>query len=71
MHETEGDGDGLLKFPHVVLPETPKVDNVSLELDDAQLERMSKERLLALNLDEMKAIRQYYRLDKTKADRKS
>ncbi|MBA3992373.1 MAG: phosphoribosylformylglycinamidine synthase [Cyanobacteria bacterium DS2.3.42] len=71
VHETEGDSEGLLKFPHVVLPETPKVDNVSLELDDAQLERLSKERLLALNLDEMKAIRQYYRLDKTKADRKA
>jgi phosphoribosylformylglycinamidine synthase len=71
VHETDsGSADGLLKFPHVVLPETPKVDEVDLELDDAKLEKLSKERLLALNLDEMKAIRQYYRLDKTKADRK-
>ncbi len=70
VHETDGDCEGLLKFPYVVLPETPKVEHVSLELEDDKLEKLSKERLLALNLDEMKAIRQYYRLDKTKAGRK-
>lgn len=71
VHETAAGADGLLKFPHVVLPETPKVEHVNLELDDAKLERLSKERLLALNLEEMKAIRHYYRLDKTKANRKA
>ena len=70
VHETAGDAEGLLKFPHVVLPETPKVENVNLELPDEKLESLSKERLLALNLEEMKAIRHYYRLDKTRADRK-
>lgn len=49
-------------FPaRVELHREPFVENIDMELPDETLEAMSKERLLALSLEEMKRIRDYYR----------
>lgn len=39
----------------------PHVDTVDLDLDDSALQRLSRERVLALSLAEMKAIQDYFR----------
>lgn len=59
-----------LRFPAVHLPESKPPEVVSLELTDAQLMSLSRDRLLALSLEEMQAIRNWYRTDSTKAIRK-
>jgi phosphoribosylformylglycinamidine synthase subunit PurSL len=48
-------------FPDVLLSQPKPPDTIQLTgLDDKQLMQMSKERLLALSLEEMKAIRDYF-----------
>lgn len=44
-------------LPHVVFAAPPQVEEISLDLDDAGLEKLSKDRCLALSLEEMKHIR--------------
>jgi phosphoribosylformylglycinamidine synthase subunit PurSL len=51
----------LLLYPSIRLPEPPQTIPISLELDDAGLETLSKDRLLALTLGEMRTIRNYFR----------
>lgn len=51
----------MLQFPAVHLPPPEPPAEVDLELTDEELVTLSRERLLALTLDEMKAIRQHYR----------
>ena len=47
-------------LPHVAFTAPPAVEEISLDLDDAGLEKLSKDRFLALSLDEMKHIREHY-----------
>ena len=47
-------------LPHVAFSAPPAVEKISLDLDDAGLEKLSKDRFLALSLDEMKHIRAHY-----------
>ena len=47
-------------LPHVIFPTPPQVEEISLDLDDDGLKRLSEERCLALSLSEMKHIRAYY-----------
>ena len=51
----------ILPPPIVRLNQTPHVQSIDLEIPDAELITLSRDRLLALNLDEMKAIQSYYR----------
>lgn len=57
-------------FPSVQLPEHPELQEISLDLDNSELIMLSKSRLLALNLDEMKAIKEHYQKDEQKQIRK-
>jgi phosphoribosylformylglycinamidine synthase subunit PurSL len=50
----------FLSFPTVHLPEPQPPAVINLDLDDRGLMQLSQERLLALNLAEMKAIRGYF-----------
>ncbi|MBE0616791.1 MAG: phosphoribosylformylglycinamidine synthase subunit PurS, partial [Proteobacteria bacterium] len=50
-----------VRVPRVREVAEARVEAVDLEVSDAELLRLSKERLLALTLDEMEAIRGYYR----------
>jgi len=43
---------------------------IPLEMEDEDLDRLSKERVLALSREEMKAIQAYYRRPRTKASRR-
>lgn len=62
VHDLSADcTDEFLNFPNVHLPEPPPTVPVDLELDDAGLEKLSKDRLLALTLHEMRTIRNYFR----------
>ncbi len=63
--------DGFLGFPKVSLPEPKKAQVISLDVRDAELMRISKEGVLALNLDEMRTIAAYFQNSNVKKDRKS
>ena len=52
---------GLGEIPAVHLSQKPTIAVIDLDVDDEELLKISKERLLALNLEEMKAIQQYFR----------
>ena len=50
-----------LSVPHVVEAPPHAVEAIDLEVSDEQLAAISRERLLALTLDEMRTIRDFYR----------
>lgn len=58
-----------LSFPAVHLPEPPPPAVVRLDIDDKALVELSQNRLLALTLHEMKAIRAHFTNDDVKRDR--
>ena len=48
-------------YPHTVVPSSPEVSQIDLtEMDDERLLHLSRARLLALSLPEMKAIKAYF-----------
>lgn len=49
-----------LSVPRVAATTTPPVETVALDLGDDELARLSRERLWALTLEEMKTIRSFY-----------
>ncbi len=49
------------EVPKVAGTGRPEVESISLELDDPSLIRLSRERVLALSLQELHVIRDYYR----------
>ena len=55
-----------LEVPRVAEHAPHPVEAVSLELEDGELERLSRDRLLALSLPEMRTLRDFYR--RTRAD---
>jgi phosphoribosylformylglycinamidine synthase len=57
-------------IPVVKIIQEPKVSEIDLEVSDKELTRISKEGTLALSLEEMKAIRAYYRNEKVLDERK-
>ncbi|HMP51650.1 MAG TPA: hypothetical protein PKD05_08850, partial [Candidatus Melainabacteria bacterium] len=62
--------ESLLAFPSVSLNAPRKPDVISLDLDDDQLMELSRNRLLALSLDEMKVVRAHYKNKKHRQLRK-
>ncbi|MCX7816256.1 MAG: AIR synthase-related protein [Syntrophales bacterium] len=48
-------------IPRVTSDKTPRVEEIDLEVDDETLERLSTERVLALTVEELRAIRNYLR----------
>ena len=67
VHDITGLFNRYFGFPQVHLPESPALKEVSLDLDDSELMELSRERLLALNLQEMLAIKNHYLDGKTRA----
>jgi phosphoribosylformylglycinamidine synthase len=62
---------GIKAFiPIVKLIHEPKVSEINLDVSDEELMKISKEGILALSLDEMKAIRDYYKDNKVLQERK-
>ncbi len=59
------------RLPIVRSTHQPKVDEIVLKVSDEGLVRISKERLLALNLEEMKKIQEYFADAKTRRRRKA
>lgn len=61
VHDLSGAGrQPFLTFPAVNLPATRAAVEVNLDLGDDELARLSRERILALSLDEMRAIREHF-----------
>ncbi|HSM93909.1 MAG TPA: AIR synthase-related protein [Anaeromyxobacteraceae bacterium] len=60
-----------LETPRVVERAPHAVEAISLELEDAALARLSKDRLLALTLPEMRAIRDFFRREADAPRRKA
>jgi phosphoribosylformylglycinamidine synthase II len=58
-------------FPDVALPSAPPVAPISLELSDEDLIELSRQKLLALTLEELHAVRDYFRNPSVIADRKN
>lgn len=54
------DGKSLLALPVVTQQSDPTVHEITLELADTELIALSRDRMLALDLDEMRVIRDYY-----------
>jgi hypothetical protein len=59
----------LLLFPVVKFPAPVAAQPVNLDLTDEQLQTLSEQRLLALNLFEMRAIRTYFKKKQVQKDR--
>ena len=64
------DVDIPITIPGVKLKCKPAVLEINLNVSDEELTRISKERVLALTLEEMKAIREYFNQKKVKEERK-
>ena len=64
------DADIPITLPGVKLKCKPAVLEINLNVSDEELTRISKERVLALTLEEMKAIREYFNQKKVKEERK-
>jgi len=62
-------GKPLLGLPIVTERSDPEVKHINLEIPDDQLVALSREMTLALELNELKAIRAYYRDPKVRAQR--
>ena len=62
-------GKPLLGLPIVTERSDPEVKHINLEIPDDQLVALSREMTLALELNELKAIRAYYRDPKVRARR--
>lgn len=56
-------------FPRVKSTHKPGVEIVSLDLDDKGLAELSKNRLLSMNLEEMKAFKKYFENCKVRVER--
>ncbi|OQX21826.1 MAG: phosphoribosylformylglycinamidine synthase II, partial [Candidatus Altiarchaeales archaeon A3] len=50
-----------IKAPKVILKEEIRVDEINLNVSDEELMKISKERVLALNPEEMKKIKNYFK----------
>ena len=59
-----------VKLPHVVIHGNTEAKEINLEISDEELERMSVDNCLALTLEEMKHLRDYYRDPKVQSMRK-
>lgn len=59
----------FLSFPAVELPQPNEVSTIDLNRSDAELEKLSADRLLALTLEEMQAIRNHFALEKVRSKR--
>ncbi|MCK5787423.1 MAG: phosphoribosylformylglycinamidine synthase subunit PurS, partial [Chlamydiia bacterium] len=71
QHFEYGKFTGKVEYiPEVQIASDNKQQTIDLDVDDAALQKISKDMLLSLNLGEMKAIRAYYLLDRTRAIRK-
>ena len=55
--------------PRVQAAHEPRIEEIDLEVSDRELERISSSRTLALNLEEMRAIRDYFRRPEIRARR--
>lgn len=71
QHFEYGKFTGKIEYiPEVQITSDNEQLTIDLDVDDAALQKISKDMLLSLNLEEMKAIREYYLLDRTRAIRK-
>lgn len=59
----------FLGFPHVHLPQPKAVQSIDLNLSDADLESLSRSRVLALSLTEMQTIAAYFGQEPVKKQR--
>lgn len=71
VHDLTAIYNRYLSFPSVHLPEPEPVETISLDLDDNALQKLSRDRLLALSLEEMKALATYFAKDEVIAGRRS
>jgi phosphoribosylformylglycinamidine synthase len=62
--------DSVHFIPEVKIPPALPTQIIDLNLTDSQLLELSQKRILSLNLEEMKAIQNYFQLDETKQERR-
>lgn len=56
-------------FPKVKLKHMPRVEVIHLDMDDKGLDELSKNRVLSMNVEEMKAIKRYFDDPQVRAER--
>ncbi len=71
QHFEYGKFTGKVEYiPEVQIVSDDGMRTIDLDVDDETLRKISKDMLLSLNLEEMKAIREYYCQDRTRTIRK-
>ncbi len=58
------------KIPKVIAGTKPKTEIININVEDKELDNISKSRILALSIEEMKAVKAYYSNERTKETRK-
>lgn len=71
VHDMKSRQTSFLGFPKVSLPEPKAAQVIALNVSDAELIRISKDGILALNLDEMKAIAGHFQAPHVRSERKA
>ncbi|MBI1730761.1 phosphoribosylformylglycinamidine synthase subunit PurL [Candidatus Acetothermia bacterium] len=61
LEKRSWDGKIEADIPRVRLQHQPTIQTINLDVPDNELVRISKERLLALNLEEMQSVRDYFK----------
>ncbi len=67
---TKGDDNFIPYVPKVEMQTDETVEVIDLDISDDELIKLSENKILALSLEEMKAIRNYFKEEKVIADRK-
>jgi len=58
-------------IPKVILRHEPKVERISLHMSEVRWSQLAKERMLALNVNEFRAIQRYFKGERVQEHRKS
>jgi phosphoribosylformylglycinamidine synthase subunit PurSL len=71
QNKTDEQYKELLCFPEVLLPSATEPQTISLDLSDQELIALSSSRVLALSLEEMRAIKSFYASATVRQERKT
>lgn len=71
LNNMTGQEESLLTFSKVSLTEARKPKSIDLNISDSDLESLSRDRLLALSLEEMKVVQKHFKNKRHKQERET
>ena len=69
IHNLDSTKTNYFSFPKVILDQSPTLEIIDLNISDDELLAISKKRILALTLEEMQTIKNYYTNESLQAER--